>query len=810
MRVLWQDVRFASRLLRKNPGFAVLAVLSLALGIGVNTAIFSLAQSVLLGSLPVSEADKLISIYHRYARETSYLSSTSYPDYEFYRDHNQVLSGLMAYCRIPMSVTIGQQAEQISGELVTPDYFSVLGLAPAVGRTFFPEDQAVAVLSDRLWRNRFAADRRVVGQTISISRHAFTIVGIAPPGFRGLVMDWGDPPELWVPMAMHREAVPALPAEMLDWRGADWLLVTGRLKPGVSLPQARAAVQGMSGQLAQAYPEIHRNWTAELFPLSGARFWPAYRGSIVSFLELLAAATGLVLLIACFNVANLLLTRGVKRRKEIAVRLALGASRGRLVRQLATESVLVSVLGGVAGLAVASWTLALFRTFPQPFKIPLELDAHLDAHALLFSLLCSLVTGILFGLGPARHASRPDLALSLKSETPAPGLRGFALRNAFVIAQVALSLVLLVGAGLFVRTLAQAQASDPAFREGSLLLVDLDLAVAGYSPERGQQFYSQVMDRVGILPGVEGAALVWIVPLSGMRAGQDVLPPNATRPLQVNSNTVSPSYFQALGLPLVRGRDFNDRDTEGAPPVAIVNEAMARRFWPGIPDPTGKMLQLAKAGSAPLQIVGVVRDGRMTSFREEIRPCLYRPISQDYKPEMTLVTRTLGNPLATLAAVRRELHGLDKDLPRIQAETMQAHLNRALSQERLTASLLSGLGLLALVLAVIGIYGVMSFSVAQRTREIGIRMALGAQARNVLAMILRSAAILLAAGLGIGWATAWVVTCFATSLLYGVSPTDPLTFVAVPAVLGAVALIACFLPARRAARVDPTVALRYE
>jgi predicted permease len=453
MRVLWQDLRFAARLLRKNPGFTALAVLSLALGIGVNTGIFSLVRAVLLPSLPVQDAGRLVSIYHRYTRGQEYLSSTSYPDYEYYRDHNPVLSGLMAYGRVPMSVRIGEQAEQISGELVTANYFSVLGLQAALGRTFLAGDRPVAVIGDRLWRSRFGGDRNVVGRTIGIGRHAFTIVGVAPPAFRGVVLDWGDPPELWVPMAAFREAVPVMPENLLQLRGADWLLVTGKLKPGVSVAQAQAAIRGMAGQLAQAYPAIHDDWTADLLPLSRARFWPSYRNSIVIFLELLVAVVGVVLLIACFNVANLLLTRGMKRQREIAVRLALGAGRGRLVRQLTTESLLLSLLGGAAGILVASWTSALVRSYPRPFKIPLALETHMDVPALGFALLLSLATGLLFGLLPARRASRPDLALSLKSQAPGPGLRGFALRNALVVAQVALSLVLLIGAGLFVRTL---------------------------------------------------------------------------------------------------------------------------------------------------------------------------------------------------------------------------------------------------------------------------------------------------------------------------------------------------------------------
>ena len=811
MRVLWQDLRFAARILRRNPGFTSLAALSLALGIGVNTAIFTLVRAVLLPPLPVPEAGRLIAIYHQYTRGRQYLSSTSYPDYEYYRDHNQVLSGLMAFARIPMSVRIGEETEQISGELVTPNYFRLLRLEAVLGRTFLAEDRTAVVIGDRLWRSRFRGDRNVIGRTIRIGRHPFTIAGVAPRGFRGVVLDWGDPPELWVPIAAFREAVPILPEEMLQFREDDWLLVTGRLKPGVSLAQAQAAISGLARQLAQAYPKTHEYWTAAVLPLSRARFWPEYRNSIAAFLGLLSAVTGVVLLIACFNVANLLLTRGMKRQREIAVRLALGAGSGRLVRQLITESVLLSVLGGAAGIAVGAWTSALIRSYPRPFKIPLALDTRMDLPGLGFALLLALITGILFGLVPARRAARPDLVSGLKADAAGQGLRGFALRNVLVVAQVALSLVLLIGAGLFVRTLRKAQASDPAFRTGSAVLVTLDLAVAGYPDERGKEFYPQALERVRALPGVDSPVLVWMPPLGNLRGGTDVLPPGASQPVQVNWNIASPGYFRMMGLPLESGRDFDARDKENAPAVAIVNEVMARQFWPG-ENPVGKFLRRADrvSPSPPLRVIGVVRDGHMQSFREDLRPCFYRPLAQSYVPEMTLIARTPGGPELAVSEIRRELRILDRELPVTDIETMHAHLDRALSQERLTASLLSGLGLLALALAVIGIYGVMSFSVAQRTREIGIRMALGAQAPAVLAMVLRQAAILLAAGLAIGWAAAAVVTRYASSLLYGISPTDPWTFVAVSFVLATAAAIASYLPARRAARVDPMVALRYE
>jgi len=828
--MLLSDLRYGFRVLAKSPGFTAVAALSLALGLGVNTAIFSVVNAVLLRPLPVDDPERLVAIYHRSSGDSAFYSSSSYPDYEYYRDHNDVFSGLMAFDRLPMNLRIGERTERVPAEIVTGNYFSVLGVKPVIGRAFLPEEDRtlgahpVVVLGYGLWQRRFGGDPGLVGRTIALSGHSFTVVGIAPRDFHGTVLDWGDPPEIWAPMMMYREAVPAFTdLDPLHLRGMHWLLVRGRLKPGVTVAQAQAAMAVLSVQLEQAYPERSkrlggdRRWEAVLLPAAQATFWPAYRSSIVSYLGLLMAVVGMVLLIACFNVANLMLARATVRQREIAVRLALGAGRGRLIRQLLTESVLLSLLGGAAGLLVAVWTAEFLSSFHRPFSIPLSVNAGLDGRVLGFAFVVSLLTGIFFGLVPARQASRFDLVSALKVDVSGirAGLRGLGLRNGLVIAQVALCVLLLIAAGLFLRTLRNAQAEDVTVEAGNVLLFQVDPATLGYTESRGRLFYAQLLERVRSLPGVRSAGLVSIVPLGGVRGGTDVTVPRPEAPLerqtlQVNVNWVSPGYFQTIGIPLLGGRDFTERDTAGTPLVAVINEQMARRFWPG-EDAVGKQFQLTRPPSA-VEIIGVVRDGKgkMRNFREQARPCFYVPLYQHYCPQMTLEARTAGDPVGMLAAVRREVQALDKDLPLGELQTLKSHLDNALSQERMTVVLLSALGLLALTLASVGIYGVMSFSVVQRTPEIGIRMALGAQASEVLRMVLRRGVVLILTGLGIGLGAAYVATRFIASLLYGVSATDPATFAGISVLLAGVAVLATYIPARRATKVDPMTALRYE
>jgi len=827
MDTLLQDLRYGIRTLAKSPGFTAVAVLSLALGIGVNTSIFSFVDFLLLRPLPLPQSNRLVSVFYHDQRTSQIYSAMSYPDYEYYRDHNEVLSGLAAYDDVEVSLQTGDGAEKLPGEIVSGNYFSVLDVRPLLGRSFLPEEDRmpganpVVMLSYGLWQRRFGSDPGIVGQRITLNGNSFAVVGIAPPAFRGLRVDRASVPEFWVPLMMYREIMPLFAEWDLEHRwGTQWLAATGRLKPGATLAQAGAVMATLSQQLRQAqwdreFKDMAHDWTAVLLPANQSRIPPGYRSAVVTFLGMLATVVGLVLLIACFNVANLMLARASQRRKEVAVRLALGAGRGRLVRQLLTESLLISLLGGTAGLIVAFWTSEFLSSFHRPFKTQLLLETRLDTRVLGFALLISVLTGIVFGLAPALQAARLDLTFALKAETSAAGIgfRKIGLRNGLVITQIAFSLLLLIGAGLFVRTLRNAQAADVTLDPGNVLLLKLDLSGQKYDDARGKQFYPQLLERVQSLPGVRSAALVYVVPLVGGRGGTDIVisppeNPSDKQTIQVDFNVVSPGYFETIGIPILRGRDFTDRDRGGAPAVAIVNEQFARRFWPG-QDAIGKQFQGTNLPGV-IEVVGVARDGKFRNYRASINPCFYVSLLQDYQKAMSLEVRAAADAMSIVAAVRREVRALDKNLPVSDYLTLKSHRDAGLSQEKSAAALLTALGLLALVLAAVGIYGVMSFSVAQRTREVGLRMALGARAGEVLRLMLRQGLLLILIGIGIGLAAALVLTRFVASLLYGVSATDPVTFAAFILALTAVALAACYIPARRAMKVDPMAALRHE
>ncbi|MBI1898689.1 MAG: ABC transporter permease [Acidobacteria bacterium] len=821
---LAQDLRYALRTLRRRPGFTAIAILSLALGIGVNIAIFSFINGVLLRPLPVPEAERMVSIYHRSSK--GWLSSSSYPDYTFYRNHNDVFTGMLAYLRVPMLLRTGEVDEKLSGELVSSDYFSLLGLKPVAGRWFGGErggsaqEQPLVILSYDFWQRRYGHDSAVIGRSLRIGAGSFTVSGVAPPGFHGLVLDWGDPPEFWVPMRMYRQAVPAFrDMDILNYWGMQSFLVAGRLRPGVSFDQAQAALAVLSSRAAPLRQSAFRErsgFTPELYPARRARFWPAYRGSVTGFLALLAASVGLILLIACLNLANLLLARTSQRRKEIAIRMSIGSGRGRLIRQFLTESLVLSLLGGAAGLLVARWTAAYLTSFHRPFKISLTFDGGMDVPVLTFALLLSVATGVLFGMIPAAQASGVNMTAALKADSlkVAAGLRGIALRDALVIAQVALSALLLAGAGLFLRTVENARAEDVTLDPGKVLVANLDPTLSGYDAQRRQVFYSQLLDRVKALPGVAGAALIELVPLGGFRGGTEIIVPagenrgGSTR-VQVDYNAASPGYFETVGLPLVRGRAFTEHDRKGAPGVAVINEVMAGRFWPGL-DPSGRRFSLTWREGGEVEVVGVVRDGKFRNFRDSHRPCFYVPLAQHGSSRMSLEVRSTGDPMNLVAAIRGEVRALDAAMPVTDFLTLQSIREQGMSQERLIASLLTGFGVLALVLAAIGVYGVTSFSVIQRTREIGIRMALGAKAGQVAGTVLRRSAALALSGLAIGWLGALALGRLIAGLLYGVSAADPAIFAIISSVLLAVAMLAAYFPARRAASVDPMTALRYE
>ncbi|MCA1591405.1 MAG: ABC transporter permease [Acidobacteria bacterium] len=836
MRNLWQDLRYAVRMLLKNPGFTAVAVISLALGIGANTSIFSFVNAILLRPLPVAEPERLAFVYSG-SRSDPY-NVSSYPDYVDYRDKNEVLSDLVAYSGINVSLNTDDQPEQISGLIVTGNYFDALGVRAALGRTFLPDEdrtpgaRPVAVIGHALWQGRFMGDPSIVGKQMLLNGQSFTIVGVAPKNFDGT--DVGRANDIYVPMMMQAVVRPPrggysgeMNPDLLAVRGSSWLEIIGRLKPGVTIAQAQAAMTTLAKGMEQAYPQTNKDQLATLSPASKGD--PTQRGTLLSVAGLLTAVVGLVLLIACANVANLLLARASGRRREISIRLALGASRGRLIRQLMTESVLLALVSGVVGLLLAVWLVDALQSYTPPGNFfPVAFDFSLDTRVLGFALLISLLTGVIFGVAPALQASNPNLVPALKDETmvlPGRGVRRFSLRNVLVVAQVALSLVLLVCAGLFLRSLRQAQSIDPGFDPSHVLSMPLNVNLLHYTKPQAQEFYRRVIERVEALPGVESATLTRTPPLSGASRQSTVLVEGGQGPAAASNSeggglpsenpnitlasSVALKYFQTLSIPLLRGRDFDERDREGAPGVVIINETFARRYFPS-EDPLGKRLSLSGAKGPWLEVVGLARDGKYITLGEMPAPFVYQPLMQRHESGMVLLVRAGGDPSNLVTGIRRETQALERNLPVTNFRLMTEMLNTSLFPARMGAVLLGVFGLLALLLASVGLYGVMAYSVARRTREIGIRMALGARSGDVLGLVLREGMTLVGIGVVLGVAVAFAATRMLAGFLYGVSTSDPATFAGVTVALAATALVASFIPARRAARVDPAISLRYE
>jgi predicted permease len=817
LETLLQDLRFGLRMLRKNPGFSLVAILTLALGIGANTAIFSVVDKVMVRRLPVSEPERLVRVVGRGEHDMSF----SQPLYADYLNHSEALLGLVAYSETPLNLSDGTRAERAAGLIVSGNYFAVLGVTPALGRTFLPEEDRtwgthpVAVVSYGLWQRRFGADPKLVGRTISLNGYRFTVVGVAPPEFTGVVR--GAAPDVYVPLMMSREAAPQW-ADGVAAREMSWLSLIGRLKPGVRREQAEAALSALAAQYAKIYP---KNTDSAVALEDGRKGETEGVSELSTPLVLLMAAVGLVLLIACANVANLLLARAAGRRKEIAVRLAVGASRGRLVRQLLTESLLLSVIGGALGLLLAIWLANWLTAFSPPDSSFAEsgLLTQLDWRVLGFAAVLSLLTGVFFGLAPALQSSKPDLIPTLKDEMAGAGAgrRWLTLRNLLVAAQVALSCLVLVGAGLCVRSLRNLVAIDAGFEPAKVVVLATDLALSGYTEERGRQFYTELLERTKALPGVESASLARIVPLGnrGMRIGLEVegYTPAPNESIEFDFNLVGPDYFRTMKMPLVRGREFTPQDEAKAKQVVIINEAVARTYWPG-QDPIGKRLFLGSVSASQSadtpEVIGVVKDSKYRSLTEQVNPTMFLPVWQHYRPDLALHVRTAGNAGATVEAVRTLAQSLDASLPIYNVRTLEEQKQRSLYAPRLAATLLGGFGLLALALAALGLYGVMSYAVAQRMREIGVRLALGAQSRDVFKLIARQGLTLAGVGLMLGIGSALALTRLMQTALYGVSPTDPLTFTGIALLLTFVASLACWIPARRATTVDPLTALRHE
>ncbi|UCC73206.1 MAG: ABC transporter permease [Gemmatimonadota bacterium] len=816
METLLADLRYSVRCLLRRPGFAVIALLTMALGIGANSAIFSIVNAVLLRPLPVESPDRLVEIYSQ-EEEDDVPITQAYPDYLDIRTRDDLFSGVTAYTADFFSVGVGARSEVVFGESVSGEYFDVLGVPAAVGRVFIageddePGALPVAVISDGLWKRRFASAPDIVGKTLRVRGRPFEIVGVAPPEFKGLLVGFAS--EMWIPLTANASF--AAGSDLLDDREARWLLIKGRLRGGVTPDQAAAGLDGLARHLAETYPESNAGRRFPVIPTNDVRLHPMIDRALVPVAALLMSVVGLLLLIVCTNLANLLLARALARRKEIAVRLAIGAGRGRLIRQLLTESVLLGLLGGLLGLLVAWWTAKLLVSFQPPVLFKLSLDLGIDGRVLAFTFFVSLLAGVLFGLAPALQATRPQLVPALKDEldTVARRFRRFGLRGSLVIVQVAVSLVLLVGAGLFVRSLIGAQSIDPGFERERAAIMTIAPELSGYDENRAENLFSDLLERARTLPGVEAAALASHLPLgvavntnSVYVEGAGTTPDDAPRS---DLSVVSAGYFETLGVPLLQGRDFRDQDDGSAPSVAIVNEAAARRFWPGT-SPVGKRLRLGGPDRELREVVAVMRDTKVRTLGEEPRPLVLLPRRQDYRSIMSLVVRTSGDPAAMLPVLQREALLLDESLPIMELKTMSQHLGIMLFAPRMGGILLGVFGGLAVLLATIGLYGVVSYAAAQRTREVGIRVALGARPRDVVRLIIEQGMILVGVGAAIGLALGFAATRPLGSFLYGVDVSDPTTFLGVALLLVGVAFLATLVPAVRAARLDAMVALRRE
>jgi macrolide transport system ATP-binding/permease protein len=816
--MLLHDLRYGIRMLVKSPGFSLVALLSLALGIGANTAIFSLVNAVLLRPLPVADVASLVSISTTDQRNPGNLP-LSHLNFKDLRSGNTVFTDMAAFTfsQVNYSAQSGS-SEQVPAQVVSGNYFSLLGTQPALGRTFLPDEDAratpVAVVSHGFWERSLGSDPAVVGKTIVLNRTPFTVIGVAPKTFSGTLLGGG--PAVWVPMSMHLVVQPGF--DWYDTRRGLFLFGVGRLKPGVTIEQARSNLQAVFANLEKEFPVDNKGRSATVVPLLDARLNPNGRGPnlILRLSIVLMMVVGAVLLIACINIANLLLARAAKRRREVAIRLALGANRGRLVRQLLTESLLLSALGGVAGFMLASWTLDAIVAARLPLPFPVDDALGIDPRVLAFTGVMAVLTGILFGLAPALQASRADVVPVLKNElVPSAagtrGARGFlSFRQILVVAQVAISLVALVAAGLFLRDLQHAQHIDPGFETRGVLVVNFNLGREGYTEERGQVFYQQIAERAAALPGVKGAAIAQTPPLAGGIL-RSVFPEGADTTTKdrvlVQVNVVGLGYFQALGIPIERGRDFARTDTANSPKVVVINETMAQQFWKNS-DPIGKRFKFF-GDDAYTTVIGVAKDSKYNAVAEDPQPFIYEPLAQNYTPAAALHVRAATSDAAGLAAiVRREVQQIDPTLSLFNIRTLEDQVGLSLQPQKMNVMLLTIFGTLALLLAAIGLYGVASYSVSQRTREIGVRMALGAPRSSVLGLVLGRAMILVAAGLILGIAVAYPVVGLMRALVVGVDPRDPVTFAATAAGLATVALLASYLPALRATHIDPLIALR--
>jgi predicted permease len=814
MSTFTQDVKYALRVLVKAPGYAGITILTLALGIGANTTIFSWINGSLLNPVPgIANQGEVVAL--SLSPDATNAFPFTYPDFEALRNGQQSFVGLTSVNVAPMSLTGAGKPKRLWGMITSANYFDVLGVRPILGRTFLPDDDAtpggapVVVLSYRLWQTQFAGRADVVGQTMDLNEHRYTIIGVTPAVFQG--SQTGIRADLFVPVMMQSMLMPQ--GDLIHDHHYFWLFVFGRLKPGVTLQRAQEEMTIRLKPEVNNYPDEHRGHDrVTAYPL-----WRSPFGANLFFstlLPMLMTISGFVLLLACANVANLMLVRNIARRRDMAVRMSLGASRWRLVRQLLVESIVLALCGGALAMLMTVWTSGSMTRFVPPMDFPFYLSIEADRTVLAAAFVFSLITGIVFGILPVLRASSeaPGGVLKDVSHGVSGGTRQARLTSALAVAQVSLSLLLLVCAGLFIRSFINAQQIDPGFSSRNILMASYDLFGAGYTEPRGIQFDRQLLTRLETLPGVQSVMLTNRTPLTFGGGSTSVKPEGFVPPPNVSMETqvaiVSPKYFATLQLPLEKGRDFTEQDGNETQRVIIVNQTFADRYWPG-QEPIGKQV-ISDLTNESFTVVGIARNAKYNQLNEAPIPFVYLPLYQVYRAGMTINARVSGDPLTFAKSVEQVIHELNADVVVFDVTTLDLRRQLSTIGVRIGGTFVGAFGVLALVLAAIGVYGVTSYTTNQRTHEIGIRVALGASRSDVLRLVLGRGIVLTLLGLVIGLGLSFGVTRFLRALLLGVSSTDALTFVAVALLLGVVVLAACFIPARRAMRVDPMQALRYE
>ncbi len=824
MNNLSQDIRYALRGLRKSPGFAIIAVLTLALGIGANTAIFTVVNAVFFHSIPVQDPKNLLQIFTVDQRKILGLTSNnnfpnSYPNAVDIQNRAQSFSGIAITTFAPVSMTIHGQPDQYFSNLVSGNFFDVLGVRAVLGRTFRPEEDRepgagpVVVLNYGFWERKFAGDRSVIGQNVLVNGQGFTIIGVAPNGFQGTNIIGG--PDMWIPMSMHDQILSGFTKVLFNERRFLGFNAVGRLKDGVRTEQARAELQAIASDLERAFPLANKGRGFTTQPVLESSISPNQRGAFQRAGAMMMTVVGIVLLVACFNIANLLLARASGRKREMSIRAALGASRGRIITQLLTEAIMLALAGGALGLGLALIGRDLMWRFRPPLLPANGMDLSLDWHVLAFTMMIALGTGVVFGLVPALQSSRPDLVSELKERAGGDLRKGsrFNFRDVLIALQVCVCLIALVGAGLFLLSLRNAQTMDPGFDTHNLAMLTFDLGALNYDTPRAREFERRALEAAQNTPGVKAATMSNTVPLffggfgrTLFREGEDTSSGQSGKVSQVS--VISPEYLQTMGIPMVRGQIFDSSVREDSPRVAIVNETAAKVIWPN-EDPIGKRFKFFKDNDFT-RVIGIVHDSKYNTLGEDPIPYIYTPLVQNPQPAVTLFFRSQGDPRSVLSSVRTKVQEMDRNLPVTNVWPIGEVISQSLWAASFGASLLAVFALIAMALCAVGIYGVVGYSVGQRIREFGIRMALGAQPRDVLLMVLRSSALIMAAGLVAGLIAAFALARLVTAFLYGVNTNSPVAFLAMALVLAAVGVIASYIPARRAAKVDPMIALHYE